>query len=449
MKVSSESWARYIGILARINRKASQLMQSYIDKHGIDDNKSLLDFAFQVATSLGEMNGSLACQMYDELARLQGAHVPSAEMADTATYHEVARAVNGTMLNRHSTVPATVERLTKQVSADTMLKNVKRDHAEWAWIPSGKETCAFCIALASKGWQPASKMQLRGAHASHIHANCDCEFAIRFDGKSGIEGYEPERYYEMYMNADPSNDPVKKINALRRTLDEKNSESEEYKKIVEDCKKSGVKYNEVRNLDKPLSDIEIIEKLAGGDETKGSCSSLALAYIGNKNGMDVTDFRGGNSLKVFLRRESIEKIAHLPGVKSVTLEVDIEAKEASKILNDKLEEGKEYYFAAGRHAAIVRKIGNEYQYLELQLPRENGWKPFDTYGSMIKTLKRRFGCRATKHHLKVAGYKYLLKKKIFLMDCDSFKGNKEFQNILGYINTEKNKQKKGKNGRVK
>lgn len=138
MKISSESWRKYTGLLAKINRKASQMMQAYINKNGTKDNKSLLDFAFQVATSPGEMNGALACQMYDELARLQGARVPSAEMADTATYHEVARAVNGTMLNRYSTVPATVERLTKQVGADTMLKNAKRDRAEWAWIPSEK-----------------------------------------------------------------------------------------------------------------------------------------------------------------------------------------------------------------------------------------------------------------------------------------------------------------------
>lgn len=75
-------------------------------------------------------------------------------------------------------------------------------------------------------------MQLRGIHASHIHANCDCEFAIRFDQKSDIEGYEPERYYEMYMNADPSNDPVKKINALRVMLNELNRHKEGNKVMI-------------------------------------------------------------------------------------------------------------------------------------------------------------------------------------------------------------------------
>ena len=32
---------------------------------------------------------------------------------------------------------------------------------------------------------------------------------------------------------------------------------------------------------------EVIERISGGDETKGSYSSVALIYIGNKNGLNV------------------------------------------------------------------------------------------------------------------------------------------------------------------
>ena len=156
--------------------------------------------------------------MYNELARLQDASAPDAEMAELPDYPEVARAVYGTINNQHSTIPATVERMTKQVGADTMLKNARRDNAEWAWGPNGAETCAFCITLASQGWMPASRAQLNGSHAEHIHANCMCEFAIRFDRETEIDGYDPDKYYDMYMNASDENDSVKKINALRRKL---------------------------------------------------------------------------------------------------------------------------------------------------------------------------------------------------------------------------------------
>ena len=112
--------------------------------------------------------------------------------------------------------------MVKQASADTMLYNAKRDGAQWAWIPSA-DTCAFCITLASRGWQPASKMQLKGGHAEHIHSNCDCNFCIRFSGDTNVQGYDPNEYFEEYQNADGST-PEAKINAMRRENYAKNKE---------------------------------------------------------------------------------------------------------------------------------------------------------------------------------------------------------------------------------
>ena len=112
------------------------------------------------------------------------------------------------------TTTATVGRLVKRVGADTMLKNAERDHAQFAWIPMG-DTCAFCMTLASRGWQYMSKDAMKHGHAEHIHANCDCQYAIRFDEKSTVEGYDPDRYREMYDNAEGGTSQ-EKINAMRR-----------------------------------------------------------------------------------------------------------------------------------------------------------------------------------------------------------------------------------------
>ncbi len=84
-------------------------------------------------------------------------------------------------------------------------------------MPRG-DTCAFCITLASRGWQKASRAALKGGHAEHIHANCDCEYAVRFDGKSGVEGYDPEKYLKMYENAEGGSSQ-EKINSMRRELE--------------------------------------------------------------------------------------------------------------------------------------------------------------------------------------------------------------------------------------
>mgnify|MGYP003318705174 CR=1 FL=1 len=39
--------------------------------------------------------------------------------------------------------------------------------------------------------------------------------------------------------------------------------------------------------------------------------------------------------------------------------------------------------------------------------------------------------------------------KSILIDCETLGKNKDFQSMLGYINTKKEKQKKGKEGYVK
>ena len=76
-------------------------------------------------------------------------------------------------------------------------------------MPHG-DTCPFCITLASNGWQPASKKALKGDHAQHIHAHCDCEYAIRFDSRTTVAGYDPDKYLAQYQAAGGD------INAMRR-----------------------------------------------------------------------------------------------------------------------------------------------------------------------------------------------------------------------------------------
>lgn len=209
MQISTKAWVQYITKMAKISQKAADLMQAYVQKHGFDDDKALLDYAFALSQRYGQAIGSLSCSMYEATAAAQGATVPTAEMADLPEYGEVAKAVHGTMKRSPISVPSTVARLVKQVGADTTLKNAMRDGAQFAWVPHG-DTCSFCITLASRGWQYMSKKALKNGHAEHIHANCDCQYAVRFDGKSGVGGYDPDKYLAQYNAAGGD------INKMRR-----------------------------------------------------------------------------------------------------------------------------------------------------------------------------------------------------------------------------------------
>lgn len=185
----------------------------------------MLEYAFALSTHYGEAIGALSCQMYEATAAAQGVMIGAAESAATPSYGEVAKAIQGAMNQSENKVTATMQRLVKQVGADTTLKNAERDGAQFAWVPHG-DTCAVCITLASRGWQHMSKRALKNGHAEHIHANCDCQYAVRFDNHSTIEGYDPQVYLDMYNNADPNGTPQEKINALRRMMYEETHKSE-------------------------------------------------------------------------------------------------------------------------------------------------------------------------------------------------------------------------------
>lgn len=211
MQITANAWNEYITRLSRLNRKAGQLMRQYIDTHGTGDADALITYAAALVTKYGEGSAELACQMYDALAEAANAGVPAAEPAEPADYGEVARMVNATKNQNPANLPNGVSRLVKRAGADTTLKNAVRDGAEWAWVPHG-DTCPFCITLASNGWQKASSKVLKGGHAEHIHANCDCEFAIRFDHKTTVAGYDPDKYLAQYNAAGGDINKMRRVN---------------------------------------------------------------------------------------------------------------------------------------------------------------------------------------------------------------------------------------------
>ncbi len=97
---------------------------------------------------------------------------------------------------------------------------------------------------------------------------------------------------------------------------------------------------------------------------------------------------------------------------------------------------KEYYLAVGQHASIVRLRNGQYEYLELQSgkPSENKWTLLNN-----QVLHNRFGC--DNNNL----YEY----PNILISVDSLANNREFVDLLGYLNTAETEQRKGETGHVR
>lgn len=205
--------------------------------------------------------------------------------------------------------------------------------------------------------------------------------------------------------------------------------------VIKRCIEKEIEYIGIKKYSTiPLEEV-IISELGGGDKTKGSCSSLAFAYAGNKNGYKVLDFRGGNSQAMFASNKTILEITELEGIKSWVVYEKNDFTALKKLIAN-IEEKKEYYLAIGRHAAIIRKIEKRYEYLELQSAKYNGFKTFD-----MNVLKNRFGCQKSYRRAGMT-----LAPPSMLIEIDTLKDNKEFNQMLGFINTAKEKQLKGVEG---
>lgn len=87
----------------------------------------------------------------------------------------------------------------KKAASDCVEFNALRDPVKpkWARVPSGAETCSFCIMLASRGFAYHSQKSAEGKY--HGHAGCDCRIVPGFNGMD-VEGYDTAELYQKYLD---------------------------------------------------------------------------------------------------------------------------------------------------------------------------------------------------------------------------------------------------------
>lgn len=270
MIISEKGWQKYIGDLRKLSDKAADLMTRYLETHDYTTSagrQAAIAYGYALAVKYGEGAAEKACQMYDAVSSTTKKRVPPAEPAAPATFKEVAKTINGTLKHSQRTdvVGSAIGRLVKRTGVDTTINNALRDGAEWAWISNG-DTCSFCLTLASRGWQKASKKAIKNGHAEHIHANCDCTYAIRFDGKSTVEGYDPDALLDQYYAAEGYSSKDK-INYLRRQKYAANKDSINAQKRAAFAKRNNSGKKVIKQ--ERIASAESIIKQAGGKETGG------------------------------------------------------------------------------------------------------------------------------------------------------------------------------------
>lgn len=302
-------------------------------------------------------------------------------------------------------------------------------------IKRGKKTytyqvpCKWCAGLA--GTYDYEKVKATGSDVYRRHEGCRC-----------IVEYSPDgvRRQNVHTKTWATPEEIAQRKAIQPPTVDKEAikEQADRPRIFNALAADNVKYNPLGTLPPGTTTDEIIARLGGADKTKGSCQSLAFAFLGNLAGYDVLDFRGGASLDVFSRASFVKTLLELPGVIGYTNKNYNEFTAVGEILKNCIE-GKYYTLSVAKHAAVIQKTGDTLYYLELQSANYNGWHELTT-----TELRTRFGCRKSQTF-----YGTKLEGEAVLFDADSLINSPDFIELLGYINTEESKQKKGAGGGIK
>ena len=87
----------------------------------------------------------------------------------------------------------------KLSAANSTIENGKRDKRKprYARVPTGSETCDFCLMLASRGFVYSSRST---ASMGHVHSGCDCRIVAGWDGTE-VQDYDPRSIYDRWQDA--------------------------------------------------------------------------------------------------------------------------------------------------------------------------------------------------------------------------------------------------------
>lgn len=122
----------------------------------------------------------------------------------------VDKVLKGDIDSFNSAVLSRVGYELKRSAGQTMMENAARDPLKprFARVPSGVETCKFCLMLAGRGFVYRSKKT--AGEFGHYHDNCDCRIVASWD-KDGVEGYDPTAYHNEWLGRENFTIPEAKL----------------------------------------------------------------------------------------------------------------------------------------------------------------------------------------------------------------------------------------------
>lgn len=194
---------------------------------GVTVRYALEDFLPDLVEDYGQAGAVLAAEFYEDLREVS--EVPGRFTAISqpppppAAVQASSRWAIGPLFLGDKASPTdaltllsgVAQRQIMQAGRDTLFKNAQKDKTRpmFARVPSGTDTCKFCLILASRGAVYTSERD--AGKGNKYHDNCWCTPTLAWKPEDLPRDYDPDALYERYKNA---HDPGMSLQEVIRNL---------------------------------------------------------------------------------------------------------------------------------------------------------------------------------------------------------------------------------------
>lgn len=218
MQISARRLAEYTAALNAQQRAAFDFMQTamrsfYELNGGMVERDLMREFAEQTLYTcmgkFGDQAAAVACSAYDATMSELGMDVPpsviSNDVSERYVKATVESLIGGDFDSLASGLANKAYASVGRAANRTTIANAERDYSKgvrYARVPTGKETCGFCLMLASRGFDYKSRKSAgdMGFGFNRFHEHCDCR-VVAGDASTTVEGYDPDWLYAAYLDA--------------------------------------------------------------------------------------------------------------------------------------------------------------------------------------------------------------------------------------------------------
>ena len=255
MRITKARLDRYRKDLDSLGESASRYVEALFNgliaeypSASVAEMREAADEAIQDSLyAFGDQASSLALDLFDEIAEAYGIEADTSiedvidpRVMDSKVRYFARNLVDGNIGSFRHDIRDLTKYYVKRSAFENMERNCYRNDLRYARVPSGRETCAFCFMLSSRGFVYRSEQTEGHAHA--YHENCDCAIVPGFKGlpsDSQVEGYDPDgmldRWHECQATAGSDSDfrdEWKSMSKNERSKYKGDSDAERYRRFV-------------------------------------------------------------------------------------------------------------------------------------------------------------------------------------------------------------------------